>query len=123
MNPTRLVEFFSEVVMLVLGLLLAILALSGRFTVPAGVRLWLALGLVLVFWGGRTWLRTNRYAKPAARLMRWVRGGSLVVAGAMMIAMIWMPLGRARPMLAAVGAILAARGLLGAAVAAREAAR
>jgi hypothetical protein len=123
MNPIRLVQLFSEVVMLLLGLLLAILALAGHFTVPAGVGLWLALGAVLVFWGARTWLRKNRYAKTTARVTQWVRGGSLVLAGAVMIAMTWMPLGLARSMLVAVGVILAARGLIGAVFAARASAR
>lgn len=122
MNPARLSELFSEVVMLVLGLLLAVMAASGRFNLPISLDLWLVLGVVLVIWGIRAWIRSRRFVRPLGRAMQWVRGASLVFAGGLMIAMAWMPLGRAGMMLTLVGAILALRGAVGAAVAARRAA-
>jgi hypothetical protein len=121
MNLARLTDLFSEIVILALGLLLAIMALTGRFNLPAGLTLWLGLGIVLFFWGARAWMRLGRYARPAARAMQWVRGGSLVLAGAIMIAMAWMPFGAAPKMLALVGGILSIRGAIGAALAARRA--
>ena len=122
MNPARLSELFSEVVMLVLGLLIAIMAASGRFNLPISLDLWLVLGAVLVVWGIRAWLRGRRFARPLGRAMQWVRGASLFLAGALMIAMAWMPFGRAGLMLTLVGAILALRVAVGAALAARRAA-
>lgn len=119
MNATALIDLLSEVLMLVLGLLLVLLALGGWHSAPSGARLWLVLGAVLVIWGGRTWMRKNRYAKPRAQLMQWVRGSSLVLAGALMIAMVWMPQHRAQVVLVAVGCILALRGLAGTSLAAR----
>jgi hypothetical protein len=121
MNFARLIELLSEVVILALGLLLAIMALTGRFNLPAGLLLWLGLGVLLLFWGVRAWMRSRRYARPAARALQWVRGGSLVLAGAIMIAMAWMPFGMAPRMLALVGFILALRGAIGAALAGRRA--
>ena len=53
--------------------------------------------------------------------MQRVRGGSLVLAGAVMIAMAWAPFGLAPQMLAVVGGILALRGAVGAALAGRRA--
>lgn len=120
MNLARLSELLSEVVILALGLLLAIMALSGRFNLPVGLALWLGLGVLLLISGGRAWMRSGRFVRPAARAMQWVRGGSLVLAGALMIAMTWMPFGRAPQMLTLVGLILAIRGAIGAALAARR---
>lgn len=120
-NPARLTEVFSEIVILVLGLLLAIMALSGRFNLPSGMMLWLVLGVVLMIWGVRAWVRGRRFARSSARAMQWIRGGSLVLAGALMIVMIWMPFERAPQMLALVGGILAVRGAIGTALAGRRA--
>lgn len=120
-NFARLTELLSEIVILALGLLLAMMALTGRFNLPAGLSLWLGLGAVLLFWGARAWMKIGRYARPAARSMQWVRGGSLLLAGAIMIAMAGMPFGDAPGLLALVGAILAVRGAIGAALAARRA--
>lgn len=121
MNPAWLTELFSEVVILVLGLLLAVMAIAGRYNLPQGLTLWLVLGVALLIWGGRAWMRSARYARPSARVMQWVRGGSLVLAGALMIAMPWMPFERTSFLLASVGAILAVRGAIGAALAGRRA--
>jgi hypothetical protein len=121
MNASWLTEFFSEVVILALGLLLAIMAIGGRFNLPAGLTLWLVVGVLLLIWGGRPWMRSGRYVRPSGRVMQWVRGGSLVLAGALMIAMAWMPLGREGLMLTLVGGILAVRGAIGAALSGRKA--
>ncbi len=114
-----MVQIFSELVMLVLGLLLILLALSGRFYVLHELALWIGLGALLMVWGLRTWLRRGQMNMPLARAMQWVRGGSLVLAGLVMIAMAWLPLGNAPLMLAIVGGILAVRGLIGSAIAAQ----
>ena len=119
MKPARMVQIFSELVMLVLGLLLILLALSGRFYVLHELALWIGLGALLMVWGLRTWLRRGQMNMPLARAMQWVRGGSLVLAGLVMIAMAWLPLGNAPLMLAIVGGILAVRGLIGSAIAAQ----
>jgi hypothetical protein len=116
MKPARLLQILSELVMLVLGLLLVLLALSERFVVPRGLALWVILGALMMIWGLRTWVRRGRSTRPSARAMQFVRSGSLVLAGAAMIAMTWMPLGSSRPMLMVVGGVLAARGLVGSAL-------
>lgn len=116
-------QLFSEFVMFVLGALLWFLAITGRFTLPSGVALWVALGALLIIWGLRVWLRRGQLAQPTARALQWVRGVSLVLAGAVMIAMTWLPFSRAPMLLASVGGILAVRGLLGAALATRLAVR
>lgn len=105
-------DLLTEMVMVLLGLLLVFLAATQRFRPPAGLGLWIGLGAILVLWGGRAWRRGSGYAKPAATAIGRVRGASLVLAGAAMLAMIWMPFGRAQLMLMLVGAILALRGLV-----------
>lgn len=123
MKPGRLVQLFSEFVMFVLGSLLWFLAITGRFRFPSGVSLWVALGALLIIWGLRVWLRRVRLAQRAERALQWVRGWSLVLAGTVMVMMIWMPFSNAPVLLATVGAILALRGLVGAVLATRLATR
>jgi len=119
MKSGRLTQLFSEFVMFVLGSLLVFLALTGRFMLPAGVALWVVLGALLVIWGVRVWVRRGPLTTTAARALQWVRAVSLVVSGTVMIMLIWMPFSNAPVLLATVGAILALRGLAGAALATR----
>jgi hypothetical protein len=123
MKSGRLLQLFSEFVMFVLGSLLCFLALTRRFRFPAGVWLWVGLGALLVVWGLRVWLRRVGLAQPAARALQWVRAWSLVLSGAVMILMVWKPFAEPSLLLATVGAILALRGLAGAALATRLADR
>ena len=94
-------QLFSEFVMLVFGSLLAFLALTGRFMLPSGLAIWVALGALLVIWGVRVWVRRGQLASPAARALQWVRAVSLVVSGTVMIMLIWMPFWASRPVKAA----------------------
>jgi hypothetical protein len=119
MKPGRLVQVFSELLMIVLGLLLVFLALSGRFRPPSGIALWVGLGALLIIWGLRVWLRRGQMARPAARALQWVRGWSLLVSGTVLIATLWMSFSSAPLLLATVGAILAVRGTIGAGLAIR----
>ncbi len=103
--------------MLVLGVLLVFLALNGRFQPPRELAWWIVVGALLIIWGWRTWVRRWQYDRPLVRALQWVRSGSLVLAGAVMIAMMWVALGNARLMLLVVGGVLVVRGLVGAALA------
>jgi hypothetical protein len=120
MKPANLIQILSEIVMLIFGLLLVLLALSGRFVVPRQLALWITLGALMIIWGLRTWVRRGNVSQPAIRAMQWVRSVSLVLAGAVMIAMIWMPFESARSMLAVVGGLLTVRGLACSALIARS---
>lgn len=112
-------QLFSEFLMIVLGFLLAFLALSGRFNPPSGLALWVGLGALLVIWGVRVWVRRGQLTRPAAQALQWIRALSLVVSGTVMIMMIWMPFSNAQVLIATVGAILVLRGLVGTVLAAR----
>jgi hypothetical protein len=116
-------QLFSEFVMFVLGSLLMFLAISNRFTLPASVPLWVAVGAVLVVWGVRVWLRRVKMERAAARALQGVRAWSLALSGTVLILMVWMPFSNAPVLLATVGAILALRGLLGVVLATRLALR
>lgn len=116
-NITRFVQVLYELVMLVLGLLIAFLALNRGFQPPRGLAWWIVVGALLIIWGWRTWVRRGQYDQPLVRALQWVRSGSLVLAGVVMIAMMWMALGDARLMLIAVGGVLVVRGVVGAALA------
>jgi hypothetical protein len=119
MNQARRMDLFSEIVMVLLGLLLILLAATQHFRPPSGLALWIGLGAILVLWGGRGFKRANRFARAAAMIER-VRGASLVLVGAAMLAMIRMPFSRVPAILVLIGAILALRGLACAALAAAD---
>jgi uncharacterized membrane protein HdeD (DUF308 family) len=123
MKSGQLMQLFSEFVMFVLGSLLLFLAVTNRFTLPASVTLWVALGAVLVVWGVRVWLRRVKMERKAARALQGVRAWSLALSGTVLILMVWMPFSNAPVLLSTVGAILALRGLLGAVLATRLAMR
>lgn len=117
MNTTRFSQVLFELVMLVLGLMIAFLALNRRFQPPYRLALWVVVGALLIIWGWRTWVRRGQYDRRLLRALQWVRSGSLVLAGAVMIAMMWIAISDARLMLLVVGGVFALRGLLGAALA------
>ncbi len=118
MNPARFLPILTELFVLVLGLLLVFLALSGRFVMPRGHALSTILGALLVIWGLRSWVRRKRATNVSSRLLQWLRSVSLVVAGAVLFWVLWAPLDKPQILLATVGAVLAVRGILGVGLAA-----
>jgi hypothetical protein len=117
LHPRQLMRLLTEMLLLLLGALLVLLAATGLYSIPAGSPAWLALGAFLIYWGLRAWARRTEPGDTAGQ--RAVRSGSLVVIGVVMLVAAWMPFGHTRPLLLAAGAVLALRGILGAALAAR----
>jgi hypothetical protein len=115
--PGQLLRLFNELVFTLLGALLMVMALSGRYAPPGRSIFWILLGVVLVYRGARTWIRTDR-GQPlwASR----VGAGSLALVGAMVLATAWLPFSLGTPMLAAAGAVLVLRGVVSMALYARS---
>jgi hypothetical protein len=106
-NPFRLL---SELVVMLLGALLILLAASGRFGLPRPALL-VALGACFVYWGVRA------AAKPEQGLRLYesrIRAASLALVGLSVLAIPMLPLRLASVMLGAAGAVLVLRGLLSA---------
>jgi hypothetical protein len=116
LTPERLLRFTIELVFVLLGVLLIWLGLRGPIygrTVDRHSIAWLILSVAMILWGLRALPRKSQWW---ARWQHWTRGLSLVLLGALMLAIKWVPFAWVGPMLAAGGIILVVRGLLSSAL-------
>jgi hypothetical protein len=97
----------NEAVFLLLGSLFIWLALTGHFMFNPRSLAWLAMSGLLIVYG----LVTMRW-RGGERIVAWVRGGSLILVGLLMLSLAYATMGMVTPLLIAAGAILAARGLI-----------
>ena len=104
----------NEIVFVLLGGLLMWVGLSNRFLFDPRKPTWLGLGVVLLYWGARAWIKTQRAARSAERTAARVGGTSLAIVGLMMLSMIFVEFRWAGTMLALAGGILVLRGLFSA---------
>ena len=110
MKVATLFRLLNEFIVLLLGALLIVLALSGRVGLPGRPIAVALLGIVLIYWGIRALLR----AEPeGGRQQAQIRAASLVVVGVLVLAIPMLPVRDAEPLLEIAGAVLVLRGLLG----------
>ncbi|MGD0404088.1 MAG: hypothetical protein ABSB66_12925 [Candidatus Acidiferrales bacterium] len=115
-TSAKLFQLLNESMVLLLGALLILLAVSGRVGLPARPVAFIALGIVFVYWGARAWVR--REPTPA----RWpskIRAASLALVGALILCIPLLPVGYIPLLLGLAGGVLVLRGVLGAALFAR----
>ena len=112
----RLLRVMIEVIFVLLGGLLVWLGLrgplSGRIVDRHSVS-WLILGVALILWGLRALYKPGQWWR---RWENWTRGLSLVLLGALMLAIIRVPFSWVEPMLMAAGAVLVLRGIVASAL-------
>ena len=106
-NPFRLL---SELIVMLLGALLILLAISGRFGLPRPALL-VALGAFLIYWGVRAAIKPEPGLRPYESR---TRAASLGLVGLSVLAIPMLPFRLAPVMLGTAGAILLLRGLLSA---------
>jgi hypothetical protein len=112
-SPATLFRLLSEFIVLLLGALLIVLAISGRVGLPGRPTALTLLGIVLIYWGARAWVRPG----AATELVQnRTRAGSLVLVGALVLGIRVLPLRDAALMLSLAGGVLVLRGLLGSAL-------
>ncbi len=118
LSPANLFRLLNELVFVLLGVLLVWVAVTGRFSYSFNRRgpAWIGLGVFLVYWGLRAWLRAGR---NASRGEAAVRGASLALVGALMLGIALLPFRWSAALLGAAGGILAVRGLVSTALVAR----
>lgn len=107
----------NELIFFLCGALLIVVAVTGRYGWNRKSETWIALGAFLFVIGVRAILRAGRYV---TRWQHYVRGGSFALAGAIMLAITLAPEHFTQPLLIAGGAVLAARGLINAALVMRN---
>ena len=118
LNPANLFRMLTEFIFILLGGFLIWLGLSNRYLYPPHFNPrspgWLGLGVILIYWGARAWLKTARAARTPDRTTAQVGGASLVLVGFLMLSLVVLEYRWVGNVLAAAGVILAARGLLAA---------
>lgn len=120
-NSGYLFRVLNEFVFMLAGALLALFALTRPSLLNARQPGWIALSALVVVWGLGTWRRAQRSADRADRLVTKIAGGSLTVAGLVMLSLAWAPFTWAGWLLLATGGIFILRGLVSAAIMARAA--
>jgi hypothetical protein len=114
LNPANLFRMMSEMIFVLLGGVLVMLGLSNRFMFNPRSPAWLGLGVVLIYWGARAWVKTGRAARTSERTVARVGGASLLLVGFMMLGLVVVEYRWVGIVLAIAGGILALRGLAGA---------
>lgn len=116
LTPERLLRVIIEIIFVMLGGLLIWLGLrgplSGRIVDRHSVS-WLILGVALILWGFRALYKPGQWWR---RWENWTRGLSLVLLGALMLAIIRVPFSWVEPMLMVAGVVLVLRGILASAL-------
>ena len=108
-NAANLFRLLSEFIVLLLGALLIVVAISRPVGVPASPLALVILGLALIYWGVRVWIRPGTETN---RLQAGIRGGSLLLVGICVAAIRWLPLRDESLLLGFAGAALVLRGLV-----------
>lgn len=120
LTPERLFRLANELIFLLLGGLLAWIGASGRVYFDRRSMAWAILSVAMLLWGLRALLAQAQWWR------RWesrIRGLSLVLTGALMLAIAWVPFPWVAPLLIAAGLLLALRGVAGAFLAVRSASK
>ena len=108
--PARVTQLMAEIAFVLLGVLVAFLGASGRIYFDRRGAAWMVLSAALVAWGLFALARPGQWWAAA---QKWIRGGSLVLLGLLMLSMTRAPFLWVPKLLMAAGAVLVARGLLG----------
>lgn len=112
LTPERLLQVIIEIIFVLLGGLLIWLGFRGPFygrIVDRHSVSWLILGVALILWGFRALYKPGQWWR---HWENWTRGLSLVLLGALMLAIIRVPFSWVEPLLMAAGAVLALRGIV-----------
>jgi hypothetical protein len=98
----------SEITVVLLGALLILISLTRTVGLPSNPLVVAILGVVLVYWALRAWMRKE---PAASRLKTHIRAGSLAIVGLLMITIPFAPLSFANLLVTLAGAVLVFRGL------------
>jgi len=116
-GTTILFRLLSEFIVLLLGGMMILIALTRTIGLPAYPEALIILGVVLIYWGIRASMRPSQ---PAERWPARIRAGSLVLVGLLVMGIRLFPLRNAAMLLTAAGGVLILRGIIGAVLLARR---
>ena len=107
-TPANLFRLLSEFILLLLGALLILLALTRQVGLPARPAALVFLGVLFVYWGIRAWMRRE---PDSTRAQTHLRAGSLVLVGLFVLGIPLLPLRDANLLLGIAGTVLVLRGI------------
>jgi hypothetical protein len=110
LSPEKLLRLMIEVIFALLGLLVVWLGVARRIYVDRHSVAWLILSVALILWGLRALYKPGQWW---ARWQNWTRGLSLALLGLLMLVISRVPFSWVGPLLAAGGAVLMLRGIIG----------
>jgi hypothetical protein len=113
LTPERLLRLVIELIFVMLGALVAWMAVVRRVAVDRHSVSWLILSVALILWGLRALYRPGQWW---LRWENWTRGLSLALLGILMLVISRVPFPWIAPMLGAAGGLLALRGIIGSAL-------
>ncbi len=108
LSPSQLFRLINELIFLLLGGLLAWIGASGRVFFDRRSLAWVIVSLTLILWGLRALAKPGRWEE---RWQNWMRGISLVLTGAILLAISRVPFSWVGPLLVTTGFLLMARGI------------
>jgi hypothetical protein len=111
LTSAKLFQLLNESIVLLLGALLILLAVSGRVGLPARPLALIALGIVFIYWGVRAWMR---HEPSPSRWPAKIRAASLALVGIFIVAIPLFPIRYIPVLLGLAGVVLVLRGALGA---------
>ncbi|HWG59719.1 MAG TPA: hypothetical protein VN661_11790 [Candidatus Acidoferrales bacterium] len=114
LNPANLFRLLTEFILLLLGALLIVLALSGHARLPSHPEALAIAGVILLYLAARSWSRPD---PKIPRAETHIRAGSLLIVGALILAMAIFSRRHSLVLLAIAGGVLVLRGIAGAALA------
>jgi hypothetical protein len=122
-NNNQLFRLLTEMVFLLVGALLVWVGLFGGphlyFFNPRQPS-WLILTAVLILWGFRTWRKAPRIPARGERAAMRIGGGSIALAGFILLGLAWSSFRSAGFLLAAAGGVFVLRGLVTAVIMVRS---
>lgn len=108
-NTANLLRLINEFIMMLLGALLILLEVSRGVALPSRPGAMIALGVALIYWGARGGMRREAQATP---LQTWIRSGSLILVGLLVISIPLLSIRYADILLEVAGGVLVLRGIL-----------
>jgi hypothetical protein len=117
LTPQRLLRIVIEVIFIFLGALAMWLGSSGQIAFDVNRPGWLILSAALILWGLRALYKPGQWW---SRWEHWTRGLSLILLGAMMLAISRAPFQWVGRLIGVAGAVLILRGLIGSILILRE---
>jgi hypothetical protein len=112
----QLLRLISELAFVLLGLLLIQVAASGRLGFDNHSPIWYGAAALVIWFGIRALAKARR---EVAKGDHWIRGGSLVLLGSLMLAISVAPPVLIRPLVSGAGVVLILRGLASVVIALR----